>query len=343
MVIITITNSKLLNAGPKAKLDVAHILKETYKKEIEEKTLDFKVDYQENGNIIKKIHRNVMKTYSVFKTNFYSGIKIFQYPLCSILNEMKVMPRKHVILFIHDLLETRKDENSKKAKKEIEFLKTFNYLIVHNEKMKRYLVERGIREKNVFVLELFDYLCKNDMIERKNELDKMVKVIYAGNLDKTKSPFLYQINQEKINFKINLYGKGIEKDISDKITYQGAFLPDELPNKIEGNLGLVWDGKFDETDENQNVKNYTKYNNPHKLSCYIAAGIPVIVWRKSAIADFVDKYNIGYKISNIYDINHLDFSDYNQKLKNVKEISEKVRSGYFTKKVMSEILNDLKI
>ena len=207
--------------------------------------------------------------------------------------------------------------------------------------MKIYLVERGIKKENIFVLELFDYLCNSNIVERKSELDKEFKVIYAGNLIETKSPFIYQINQNKINFTIDLYGKGVEKNISDKISYKGAFSPDELPSKLEGDLGLVWDGNFDESDENQKMKNYTKYNNPHKLSCYIAAGIPVIVWRKAAIADLVDKYNIGYKISNIYDINNLDLSDYDKKLKNVRELSKKVRTGYFTTRVMDEILKDM--
>ena len=117
MIIITITNSKLLNAEPKAKLDISNILTQTYKSKIKEKKLDFKLDYTENNKIIKKIINNLIKISAILSTNFYKDTKIFQYPLSGILEEMKVMPRKNVILFIHDLIETRKDENSKKAKK----------------------------------------------------------------------------------------------------------------------------------------------------------------------------------------------------------------------------------
>lgn len=340
MIVITITNSKLLNAGPKAKLDIVNILKENF--QIQEKTLDFRLDYTDSNTFFRKLFSNLEKIKEIFKTNFYKeDIKIFQYPLSIILEEMSIMPKKNVILFVHDLLETRRNEYSKRVKKEIKFLKKFKYLVVHNDKMKDYLVKNGIDKDKVFIIELFDYLCKKEISEKNHDLKKQIKVVYAGNLIKEKSPFIYQIDSNKLKFKINLYGKGIEKDLTDKISYKGAYSPDELPEKLDGDLGLVWDGNFDESDENKSMKNYTKYNNPHKLSCYIAGEIPVIVWEKSAVADFVDKYNIGYKISNIYDINNLDFSNYNEKLENIKKLSKKVKSGYFTKKVMEEVLEKI--
>ena len=118
-----------------------------------------------------------------------------------------------------------------------------------------------------------------------------------------------------MKYRINLYGVGIDKDINNKIKYLNKYSPDELPNKIVGDLGLIWDGNYDESDENEGFKNYTKYNNPHKLSCYIAAGLPVIVWEQSAVADFVNKYNIGYTIKNLYDINKINLTDYTTKKK----------------------------
>ena len=101
----------------------------------------------------------------------------------------------------------------------------------------------------------------------------------------------------------------------------------------------MWDGNVDESDEHLTYKNYTKYNNPHKLSCYLAAGIPVIVWKKSAVANFVLKNNIGYVISSLYDINELDFSDYELKKKNIEKISKNLKNGYYTKKVIKQMLN----
>ena len=142
-----------------------------------------------------------------------------------------------------------------------------------------------------------------------------------------------------MRFRMNVYGVGTDKDINGRINYKGKYRPDELPNKLEGNLGLVWDGNFDESDENEGFKNYTKYNNPHKLSCYIAAGLPVIVWEKAAVADFVSENGIGYTVSSVYDINALDLSDYDVKRKNTLELSACVRNGVFTKKAIEKVFS----
>ena len=130
-------------------------------------------------------------------------------------------------------------------------------------------------------------------------------------------------------------------DIKYKVRRNKKEVLKELPDKIEANLGLIWDGNFDDSDENVGFKKYTKYNNPHKLSCYIAAGLPVIVWEKAAIADFVNKYNIGYTISKIYDINEIDLSDYNQKLANISKLQQEVRNGEFTIRVFDKVLKDM--
>ena len=140
---------------------------------------------------------------------------------------------------------------------------------------------------------------------------------------------------------MNLYGVGINKDLAPNIIYKGKYSAFELPSKLDGDLGLIWDGKADTSDENYQMKNYTKYNNPHKLSCYMAAGLPVIVWEKAAISKFVKDNNIGYTIKKIDDINILDFSDLKEKAENVKKIEEKVQNGEYTKSVIKKILKDM--
>ena len=74
----------------------------------------------------------------------------------------------------------------------------------------------------------------------------------------------------------------------------------------------------------------------------MASGLPAVVWKKAAVAKFVDKYDVGYTIDNIYDINNIDFSKYGEKLKNVSEIKEKVRSGYYIEKAVKECIEKMK-
>ena len=93
---------------------------------------------------------------------------------------------------------------------------------------------------------------------------------------------------------------------------------------------------MDSTDVNA-YKNYTRYNAPHKFSCYMAAGLPVIAWREAAIAEVIRKYQVGYLIDNLYEINDLDLSLYEEYRENARKLGEKVRSGYFTKQVFEQI------
>ena len=334
MLLISKYNYNEFNAGPKAKIDIENILNE-YEK-IRLKTL--KINSRMLKNSIKKLIIYFKEFIFVLKIGKKNEDKIVQFPFRKI--DLFLSKKCKNTFIIHDI-EGLRQNNPKLLSQEINQYKIADYVIVHNSKMQKYLIENGINQNKIKILELFDYLVQEDNKTKKVEIFEEPVIIYAGNLTDSKCPFIYQIEKDKINFKFNLYGVGITQNINEKMKYKGSYSPDVLPDKLEGNLGLVWDGNYDESDENEGFKNYTKYNNPHKLSCYIAAGLPVIVWRKAAVADFVKKYNIGYTIGNIYDINNIDFSDYEEKLKNVQELSEKVRSGYFTKKVINEILADI--
>lgn len=342
MIVLTIKSLGGFNAGPKAPNDISQILEEKY---------NAKNEYLvQNDSILAKIKYRCKIFSTIIKSRIKKEILVMQFPMyetTTLLNKLfllalNLINKEKTIILIHDLDSLRSEEEILK-KQEYDRLSKVKYIIVHNDKMKKYLEEIGIKAK-LYSLELFDYICdkKQDFERSQTDIDnKKLEVIYAGNLKKDKSPYIYQLKQENMNFKINLYGVGIDKNINEKLIYKGKFPPNELPDKIQGTLGLIWDGNFDESDENIKFKYYTKYNNPHKLSCYIAAGIPVIVWRKAAIADFVEKHNIGYIISNIYDINKIDLSNYIEKIENVKEIQKKVRNGEFTKEVFDKILLDM--
>ena len=324
----------LYNAGPKAKMDIEKIVSKT----LEFDVVSLDITNNISNAFIRRIYLFVKRFILANKVHKNVDLAIVQSPYSNrkiILNKFKKK-----ILIIHDI-DGLRQQIPKKLKKEINFYKSCDYVIVHNQRMKDFLVERGVAADKIYILELFDYLCTDkDKIDKKSEKFKNPTIVYSGNLDKAN--FINQLEPEKMKFKINLYGTKTKEINNNKMLYKGVFNAEELPNKLEGNLGLVWDGNYDESDEYDTFKFYTKYNNPHKLSCYIAAGFPVIVWKKSAIADFVRKYNIGYEISDLYEINDLDFSDYEKKIDNLKNLTEKVRNGYFTKRVINEVLRDSK-
>ena len=342
MRILTVKGAGEFTAGPKAPSDIIEILEKRYNAKSELLI--------QGTNAIQKINYRLKIFSTILKCRMKKEILVMQFPMYETTNflnklflcALNLINKEKTIVLIHDLDSIRGEDEVLK-KQELDRLSKIKYIIVHNQKMKQYLEDIGIKA-NLYCLELFDYICdKKSDFERKDTLiDKNnLQLVYAGNLVEVKSPFIYQLEEDKMKFKINLYGIGIDKDINGKLIYKGKYNPNELPDKIEGDLGLIWDGNFDESDENIRYKNYTKYNNPHKLSCYMAAGLPVIVWRKTAISEFVKKYDLGYTITNLYDINNLDLSDYDKKIENVKKIQEKARNGEFTVNVLEQVLKDM--
>lgn len=340
MIIISTKQEENFNAGHKAPEDILNICTKL------DNVKEYSFLVKKEDNLLQKIIVNLNKIKMFNKLSKINETFIIQYPFsCQTLvnNSMtKFMMKQKVVLVIHDIVGLR-EKNQNELEKELNIFKLAEVIIAHNNSMKKFLLENGIGESKIYVLELFDYLCDGELQESRNKVNNIsdAKIVYAGNLAKEKSPFLHQLDKDQMNFKMDVFGVGIDGDINEKILFKGKLQPDKLPNELPGNLGLVWDGCFDESDEHVSYKNYTRYNNPHKLSSYIAAGLPVIVWEKSAIAEFIKDNNIGYTISNIYDINNLDLRDYELKLKNVLEIKDKVRSGYFTKRVVENIINDL--
>lgn len=74
----------------------------------------------------------------------------------------------------------------------------------------------------------------------------------------------------------------------------------------------------------------------------MATGIPVVVWDQSAIADFVEKNNVGITVSDLNNLNdklsNISLDSYNQMVKNVKLIQEKVLDGNYFKAAISKIM-----
>lgn len=316
------------NAGPKAKIDVEKILKDNFNAQIYANKLLSEKD--------TSIFHKIKKLLFTIKALMYKEIIVVQHPFSR--NKKILNLSKNKIVFIHDIDGLRMLDD-KVLQEEIEVFNNFNAIIVHNKKMRDFLIEKGVKV-SIYVLELFDYIADENKDNKDRKIDNELQIVYTGNIEREKAAFLYQLEKDKMKFSINVYGTKEEEILNEKIIYKGKMAPNKLPNEMEGNVGLVWDGNIDESDENVGLKNYTKYNNPHKFSCYIAAGLPVIVWRKSAIADFVKEHNVGYLISNLYDINGIDFKDYEIKKSNAQELSKKVREGYYTKSVIEHITKE---
>lgn len=316
------------NAGPKAKIDVENILKKEFNSNISSLIINMNLKNKFNL-ILFRIKKIIFNIFNYFNRD----ILVIQFPFSK--SGKVFFKSKKKIGFIHDISGLRK-QNKELLRKEIDCYNKCDVIISHNEKMTEFLISNGVKNK-IIDLEIFDYLC--NLKYKNNKFDKNnLKVIYTGNIDKTS--FINELEYDKMKFSINVYGSE-KKSSNSKINICGIYNPNKLPNIIKGDIGLVWDGKINDSDENIGYKNYTKYNSPHKLSCYLACGLPVIVWSKSAVSSFVKKNNIGYIINDIYDINNIDFKDYYIKKKNAEKIGNKVRKGYYTKEAIRKAVNEL--
>lgn len=271
---------------------------------------------------------------------------MFAHKLTAIMVEyIQKIKKCHFIVLIHDLESLRGgianiiQYNEQRSKfSDYVMLDKFEFIICHNEKMKAYLIDSGIRESKLYTLGVFDYLCEDNKICRK--IGEYPYVVIAGNLAKEKSGYIYSIDESSV--KYNLYGINCEKDsLKSNMVYKGVFKPDELPNKLDGQFGLVWDG-ISSFSCVGNTGEYLKYNNPHKVSLYLASNLPVIIWREAALADFVVDHKLGFAVDSLEELeeclSELDEIAYKEMCANVEKIGEKIRRGYFFETVIEKII-----
>lgn len=270
-----------------------------------------------------------------------NDVVLIQWPLYTSrwlnLNIEKSLKTNKKIVFIHDIESLRfYPTDIAKQNEEIKQLNTFDYIIAHNEKMKQWLVKMGIT-KPVFCLELFDYLM--EPVTNENWKKDKFSVCFAGNLQKAQ--FLSELNMRTT---LGLYGNEPETVVKKKFNYKGSFHPSELGKVMNENFGLIWDGDSCDTCSGL-MGNYMQYNNPHKLSLYLACGKPVIVWKHAAISSFVKNNNAGIIINSLDEIddvlNELSIDEYNKMLESAYNISLKVRDGFYTQSVIKDVFSEM--
>ncbi len=264
---------------------------------------------------------------------------------CFFLRMLKKRNVKFIVL-IHDLDSLRYQLLwSEQARTNVhfedgEFLKQFDAVICHNEYMKEYLISTGVASDKLICLELFDYLLDEPGFAQLTEEDSLV---VAGNLSAKKCGYIYELPQIGGQYHFNLYGLNYDDSIdhSRKLVYKGSFSPEKLPSVLSGKYGLVWDGNSIESCEGP-AGNYLRFNNPHKFSLYMAAGIPVVAWKKAAIAPLINKYKLGVTVDSLRELSgklqQVSEVEYEQMRDHVAEIRQQVISGHYFNQAIERAL-----
>ncbi|HFM3210275.1 d-Galf:alpha-d-Glc beta-1,6-galactofuranosyltransferase [Escherichia coli] len=74
--------------------------------------------------------------------------------------------------------------------------------------------------------------------------------------------------------------------------------------------------------------------------------LPVFIWDKAALADFIVDNRIGYAVGSIKEmqeiVDSMTIETYKQISENTKIISQKIRTGSYFRDVLEEVIDDLK-
>lgn len=278
----------------------------------------------------------IMEFVNLFKFAFIRNSIIFtQEPLSlwsmSFLFKLKTINKNKIILLSHDFDYIRYG-NEKRLANEVRLLNIGDCIISANKSYTRLLRNYGVKSP-IIESGTFDYIIP-DTKEYINQRQNNPKISFVGNLEK--SIFLERWIQEKHSYSIELIGscsaQKRELLLNGECTYKGSFSSDTVPFQITGSYGLVWDGSSINTCDDV-MGDYLKYNSPHKFSLYLAALLPVITWRHAAIAEIVEKLQIGIVIDSIEELDQIipSISDtqYQQMINNIRPIQQKILNGDF--------------
>ncbi|GFH40712.1 beta-1,6-galactofuranosyltransferase [Pseudolactococcus insecticola] len=276
---------------------------------------------------------------------------VYQYPMWQIdlkfeqrfLAKVRRKSGAKVIALVWDILSWLHDDRDRDYTQDwsLKALNEFDLVICANPKMAQRLKTQGGVTKPILSWDLSD--SRYDGPLREKTFQK--KLFFVGRLDKS------DFSQYKAKTKMALIGGMGPKSepLSDEVLHQenlifhGEMPNDEIPFMFDGGFGVI-NYATDNLDNAFFKGNgtYGQYNNPLKLSQYLAGGIPVIVASNSAHADFVREKNIGLVLD---DLNQIDAildamtaEDYQKMLDALKPYQEAVSTGFFTKRALMEAL-----
>lgn len=297
------------------------------------------------NSVIKKIRNKI--SYSI---NLHKSLKkipedsilLVQVPILNLaryshqkLNHMN--ENRRIISIIHDVNDLRSTDMEDHNSSFYELLRRSSCVISHNQSMTEHLMKKGVKKEKIVNLQIFDYLleCAKD----KAHFSRSVTI--AGNLDPTKVQYLSQIKHIQ-GCDFILYGPNYDNSCgAENIKYKGVVNSNELPYRLNEGFGLVWDGTSIETCAGP-YGDYLRYNNPHKLSLYLASGVPVIIWSKAAEAEFVKQNGVGITVESLLDLpdilDKITEEEYVSIVNNVENIQGKIISGYYANAALSKAI-----
>ena len=232
--------------------------------------------------------------------------------------------------FVHDLDSLRRLDDAAARWSDQELLPRFDRLIVHNSRMAEYMAGQGVKGEALIGLSLCDHLDDEPMPER----NLAFSVCVAGNLSRKRSRYLRDLPRTKVQW--HLYGEGWKGKASrTDIAYHGGKFA-----AMEGAFGLVWAGMSPRVCSGAQGA-YMMLTSPRVMSLYLSQGMPVIVWKWSAMAAFVRENNLGLVVDSLADIpgaiRALTEAEYAAMAASARTWGSRLQSGGMTREAMEKL------
>jgi hypothetical protein len=273
---------------------------------------------------------------------------VLQYPVkkyFSFLCNMAHLRGARVVALIHDLGSMRRKKLT--VAKEISRLMHADLIIASNATMEQWLSRQGFSHK-LGHLQLFDYRSTAVASPLEGlEPTVLPRVVYAGALAQRKNTFLLKMADMAESYQLEIFGNreglpGLHE--SERVHLHPFMKSEDFIAHAPGHFGLVWDGDSLETCSG-NFGEYLRWNSPHKASFYLRAGMPLIVWRESALAPIVEQEGIGFCIRHLAELNGLLAAltpeSYAAMLSRVRLVSDRLRTGHYFRTALSRALEAL--
>ena len=251
----------------------------------------------------------------------------------------------HTIALIHDLGSFRRRKLT--VAQEIARLSHASYVIASNQAMRQWLVSNGLKSKTG-ALGLFDYLSDaRPEHSGKASADGAISIAYAGSLARRKNSFFLQLPADAYGLTWHIYGNmGDMPELAQHghMVFHGFTPSEEFIKHAEGTFGLVWDGDSLDTCRGS-FGEYLRYNSPHKVSFYLRAGLPVIVWSGAAVAPIVKNRGIGLCIDSLKQLPEtlkaLKPGELDTMRNNVATVANQLSQGAFLTEALSQAVKAL--
>lgn len=273
-------------------------------------------------------------------------VLVLQYPLKKYFSFLcRAAHRKgaKVVTIIHDLGSMRRRRLT--PEKEIARLSNADYVIASNEVMRQWLVDHGMK-RPTGALGLFDFISSAPLPEGTEPFSRP-SIVYAGALGMRKNAFLLKMSDLAGKFTLRVFGNadGLPGLSGTKSADVRGFLPaDTFIATAPGNFGLVWDG--DSLDScTGNFGEYLRWNSPHKASFYLRAGIPLVVWSRSALAPLIESLHAGIAVDSLNQLPErlaaMSADDYTEMRAAAQAVARRLQNGDFFASALRQAVTEI--